>query len=74
MHDFESQVEKRIFEECYRITDGFGTSGQPESTLVNWKYTAKNVQFCESIRSTSDEGGKGSTSEEAPLMKTELRH
>ncbi|XP_074573782.1 uncharacterized protein LOC141830197 [Curcuma longa] len=26
-----------------RITDGYGTSGQPVSTLEDWKYTAKNL-------------------------------
>lgn len=26
-----------------RITDGYGTSGQPVSTLDGWKYTAKNL-------------------------------
>ncbi|CAH8290888.1 unnamed protein product [Eruca vesicaria subsp. sativa] len=26
-----------------RITDGYGTSYQPTSTLVGWKYTAKNL-------------------------------
>ncbi|KAK6918751.1 Nuclear protein DGCR14/ESS-2 [Dillenia turbinata] len=26
-----------------RITDGYGTSGQPVSTLESWKYTAKNL-------------------------------
>ncbi|KAL0744161.1 hypothetical protein Bca4012_085674 [Brassica carinata] len=26
-----------------RITDGYGTSYQPPSTLVGWKYTAKNL-------------------------------
>lgn len=26
-----------------RITDGFGTSGQPASTLEGWNYTAKNL-------------------------------
>ncbi|OAY73492.1 protein DGCR14 [Ananas comosus] len=26
-----------------RITDGYGTSGQPVSTLDSWKYTAKNL-------------------------------
>nr|XP_010925823.1 splicing factor ESS-2 homolog [Elaeis guineensis] len=26
-----------------RITDGYGTSGQPASTLEGWKYTAKNL-------------------------------
>ncbi|KAG0498194.1 hypothetical protein HPP92_002885 [Vanilla planifolia] len=30
-------------EKSDRITDGYGTSGQPLSTLDGWKYTAKNL-------------------------------
>ncbi|KAF5741385.1 protein DGCR14 [Tripterygium wilfordii] len=29
-----------------RITDGYGTSYQPPSTLEGWKYTAKNLLMC----------------------------
>ncbi|XP_078428209.1 DGCR14-like protein [Wolffia australiana] len=30
-------------ERSKQITDGFGSSGQPEDTLVGWKYSAKNL-------------------------------
>lgn len=60
LHDAESQPEQSIAEEGDRITDGFGTSGQPESTLVNWKYTAKNLLMY-------DSANRG----EAPLTKVE---
>ncbi|XP_072998843.1 uncharacterized protein [Typha latifolia] len=43
-----------------RITDGYGTSGQPASTLEAWKYTAKNLL----MYNPSDEG-------EAPLTEAE---
>uniref|UniRef100_A0A6M2F0A5 Uncharacterized protein n=1 Tax=Populus davidiana TaxID=266767 RepID=A0A6M2F0A5_9ROSI len=43
-----------------RITDGFGTSDQPPSTLEGWKYTAKNLLMYH----PSDRG-------EAPLTEEE---
>ncbi|KAK9084657.1 hypothetical protein Sjap_025068 [Stephania japonica] len=36
-------VESLELEKRDRITDGYGTSGQPTSTLEGWKYTAKNL-------------------------------
>ncbi|KAL5994582.1 hypothetical protein ACLOJK_024635 [Asimina triloba] len=50
-----SEMEKR-----YRVTDGYGTSGQPLSTLEGWKYTAKNLL----MYNPSDQG-------EAPLTEAE---
>lgn len=35
LQDAKSQPEQSISEESDRITDGFGTLGQPESTLVS---------------------------------------
>lgn len=39
----ENDVETLEGERRDRITDGFGTSDQPLSTLEGWKYTAKNL-------------------------------
>ncbi|KAJ0234054.1 hypothetical protein HA466_0276050 [Hirschfeldia incana] len=38
-------LEGNVIEDAKRdrITDGYGTSYQPPSTLVGWKYTAKNL-------------------------------
>lgn len=44
-----------------RITDGYGTSNQPPSTLEGWKYTAKNLLMYH----PSDRG-------EAPLTEDEM--
>uniref|UniRef100_A0A0D6QUF8 Nuclear protein DGCR14 n=1 Tax=Araucaria cunninghamii TaxID=56994 RepID=A0A0D6QUF8_ARACU len=43
-----------------RITDGYGTSGQPESTLESWNYTPKNLLMYDSTNRL-----------EAPLTKEE---
>ncbi|XP_026435381.1 splicing factor ESS-2 homolog [Papaver somniferum] len=47
-------------EKIARITDGYGTSDQPVSTLEGWKYTAKNLL----MYNPSDNG-------ELPLTKAE---
>eukprot|EP01018_Ginkgo_biloba_P037225 Gb_36521 [translate_table: standard] len=62
LQEAESVVppEQRIVHENDRVTDGFGTSGQPESTLDLWKYTAKNLLMYDSANR-----------EEAALTKTE---
>ncbi|KAF3333195.1 protein DGCR14 [Carex littledalei] len=39
----KEQVEAIEYDKKDRITDGYGTSGQPPSTLEGWKYTAKNL-------------------------------
>lgn len=44
-----------------RITDGYGTSGQPTSTLEGWKYSAKNLLMYH----PADRG-------EAPLTEEEM--
>lgn len=44
-----------------RITDGYGTSGQPTSTLEGWKYKAKNLLMYH----PADQG-------EAPLTEEEM--
>ncbi|KAJ7564148.1 hypothetical protein O6H91_02G004600 [Diphasiastrum complanatum] len=43
-----------------RITDGYGTSGQPESTLKTWSYQAKNLLMYDSANR-----------EDAPLTESE---
>ncbi|XP_058070706.1 uncharacterized protein LOC131219529 [Magnolia sinica] len=39
----KEEVKALELEKRDRITDGFGTSDQPLSTLEGWKYTAKNL-------------------------------
>lgn len=39
----KEKVEAIEYDKRDRITDGYGTSGQPLSTLEEWKYTAKNL-------------------------------
>ncbi|TXG55497.1 hypothetical protein EZV62_020753 [Acer yangbiense] len=64
-YDFLLEGEKRddnLLEDVKRdrITDGYGTSDQPPSTLEGWKYTAKNLLMYH----PSDRG-------EAPLTEEE---
>ncbi|CAA7050972.1 unnamed protein product [Microthlaspi erraticum] len=44
-HLLEGEKESNLIEDAKRdrITDGYGTSDQPPSTLDGWKYTAKNL-------------------------------
>ncbi|XP_050208430.1 uncharacterized protein LOC126657728 [Mercurialis annua] len=46
-----------------RITDGYGTSGQPVSTLEGWNYTAKNLLMYH----PADRGEASLTEEEAAV-------
>ncbi|PKU76337.1 splicing factor ESS-2 homolog isoform X2 [Dendrobium catenatum] len=41
--EMEETVKTIEDERSDRITDGYGTSGQPLATLDGWKYTAKNL-------------------------------
>jgi protein DGCR14 len=50
----------RIADEADRITDGFGTSGQPEATLQTWNYRARNLLMYDSAER-----------EDAPLTQAE---
>ncbi|KAL5987534.1 hypothetical protein ACLOJK_035282 [Asimina triloba] len=56
----KEQVRSLETEKRDRVTDGYGTSGQPLSTLEGWKYTAKNLL----MYNPSDQG-------EAPLTEAE---
>ncbi|XP_031491047.1 uncharacterized protein LOC116258085 [Nymphaea colorata] len=48
-------------ENVKRVTDGFGTSGQPTDTLEGWKFTAQNLLMYGSV-----------SRDEAPLTEAEL--
>ena len=43
LHESKSQQEERVYKRIDMIIDGFGTSWYPKSTLMNYKYTTKNI-------------------------------
>eukprot|EP00249_Psilotum_nudum_P007060 c20280_g1_i1 orf=352-1956(-) len=56
----------RITERATHVTDGYGTSGQPESTLNTWQYRAKNFLMYDSAER---EGPPLTDSEKEEMLK-----